>query len=536
MVQISSAKDQTDKFPIEKLLESSAFPHAVKDIQIVETHISYVVLTGEFAYKIKKPVHFDFVDYSTLENRREFCRQELTLNRRYCPDIYLDVVPILESSGHFHVGKPLTGGGPVSEASGDNDAPGTADAPVEYAVRMKQFSQESILDHLINETDFDPGLISQFADSVARFHQAEPAVSLDDIDGELVKIRDEVNDNFALLEAPLAATSTAQIMAALKQWSVDEFDRLRQPMALRMQEGKFRKCHGDLHLQNIILHQGKLAPFDGIEFNPDLQIVDVFNEVAFPFMDLLEHKRPDFAWRFLSAYLERDGDYRHLDLIRFFAVYRAMVRAKVTWMNCQNQTAAGLHSVAPNVDPGGLPDSHPWDRYLVVAHQLTQPAEPKLSITFGFSGSGKSTRALVEIGRSGGIQIRSDVERQRIKTEQTSANLYDSQTTDRVYHKLLADAELILAAGYSVVVDATFLALRHRAEFKKLAHRMGREFEILACDASFNESVARIKNRTDDPSEATIEVLKQQMDHFDPLTAEEQACVAPAEGSNSSQE
>lgn len=501
---------ERNRFPIEKLLQPAAFPHPVSRLTVMETHISWIVLTGKFAYKIKKPVAFDFVDYSTLEHRRLNCEKEVVLNQRYSEGIYLEVVPIVQERGQFRIGDPGQ----------------TEPEPLEYAVKMTEFSQENILAHQLKESEIPVEQMDQFAATLADFHQRENPIEINDLDEELNKIHAEVTDNFKLLGRSLRDTAQMQTLRAIENWSEEKFQRLSPRIRQRIAEGCVKKCHGDLHLNNIINFEGRLVPFDGIEFNEHLQNIDTLNEVAFPFMDLLAHGYDPHAWRLLNAYLEIAGEYRDLELLRFFAVYRAMVRAKVAWIHCQVKSSTSGHqsSWLKGDAPAGADHhhpAHPWDHYLEFAERNISPPQPRLWITFGFSGSGKSTRALEVVESKGAVRLRSDAVRQNFKKRGLQQPLYSNETTDDVYRQLLTEAQAVLEAGYSAVVDATFLARYHRNWFRNLAEHRGIEFGILACDASFGELCARIRQRTNDPSEATIAVLQQQMEKYDPLSEDE---------------
>lgn len=523
------------KFPIEQLLLPSAFPHAVSRITLIETHISWIILTGEFAYKIKKPVKFDFVDYSSLELRHQNCENELALNSRYSTGIYLDVVPIVVHEGRLRVLSPPSECTTVqSEDIQSTDIQNSE--PVEYAVRMKEFDQQAILANrlkksLENSSDPVPVVqLDQFARNVARFHLSESSLEITDVTAELDKLHTEVQDNFTLLRKSLGQTPQADQLERIAAWSESEFDRLSPLIRDRIVQGFVKRCHGDLHLNNIIFFNDHLVPFDGIEFNQHLQEIDTLNEVAFTYMDLVAHGHERHANRFLNAYLEETNCYSSLELFRFFAVYRAMVRAKVAWINCQvksstmGHASSWLKTDSPDSDTRVQP-VHPWDHYLDYADSSTQLTAPDLTITFGFSGSGKSTVAMQEVENRGAICLRSDVERMRMKDQPLTASLYAPETTDTLYRQLMSKAEEILNAGFPVVIDATFLSKYHREWAQKTAAKLKLDYRILACDANFGELCARIQNRKNDPSEATIAVLQEQMEQYDPLTEEEQRFV-----------
>lgn len=514
-------------FLIESLMDADVYPHEVSDIRIHETHISWVILTGPFAYKIKKPVVFDFVDYSTLERRKAFCEKELELNRRFAPNLYLGVVPIFEFDSKLVVGDELgvqqSGGSQAEKRLLANQA---NSHPIEYAVKMRQFRQEAIAAAMIKDGELIASDVERLGLDIAKFHESIECASLRLASVTSEKILADAIDNFTLLNTAFENDSRHQTVQHLEKWSAGQFWCRQSLFSARLAAGKVRRCHGDMHLNNIVHWDGRLVPFDGIEFNEDFQWIDVCSEIAFPVMDFAARGRADFGWRLLNAYLEATGDYRGLSVLRFYLVYRAMVRAKVTWLNPKNRTAEVRRKYS--TDPSHVdPLAGPWDKYLQAAVNFAFELKPSLSITHGFSGSGKSTVAMQEIARTGGVRIRSDVERQRLGGQLQTPNRYTPEMSDRVYELLLELARAVIEAGLPVVVDATFLNRGRRQDFARLANELQVEFRIIDCAAPFEELCQRIRNRGPDPSEATIEVLKMQMQTHQPLSREELGFVTP---------
>ncbi len=488
-------------FLIEELLCAAAFPHAVERLELMETHISWVILTGKYAYKIKKPVQFDFVDYSTLERRKNFCQQELQLNRRFAPDLYLDVVPISRAGPQLTIGDESQ--------------------PLAWAVKMREFPQDAILAQRLDHDELSPESVQRFGEELARVHAglatatpaARPCLT------ELIDRQSEENCEF--LREVFAGDRRLDLVRRLHHWSRWEYRYCQTFFEERLAAGKVRKCHGDMHLKNVLQLDGQVMAFDGIEFNDELQWIDVMSELAFPVMDFVARGRPDLGWRLLNAYCESSGDYDGVRVLRYYLVYRALVRAKVTWLNPQHHPVAGY---SPADDPAG-----PWDRYLKAAASFAFGMPSGLAITHGFSGSGKSTRALAFIQANGGIRIRSDVERTGMMEQSGNdpVEKYATETSDRVYQRLLELATMIIEAGFPVAVDATFLKIGRRQPFMQLAQQRQVPFQILDCDAPPEELRRRIKARYGDASEATIEVLKQQMASHDPLTTTELEYLSP---------
>ncbi len=489
-------------FLIETLLDPAAFDHPVDSLRLVETHISWVVLTGKYAYKIKKPVRFDFVDYSTLQRRRHFCELELQLNQRLAPDVYLQVVPITGTAEQPRIG----GNGPA----------------IEYAVKMFEFQQRDIFAQRIDQVGIAPAEIDQLATAIARFHQIARPLSMESPYGSPESVLLEAIKNFDAMRCPTEHDESAltprqgKLLDQLHLWTIREFNRCRPIFEFRRDSGATRLCHGDMHLGNIVRIGDQVEIFDGIEFNPSLQWIDCFNELAFPMMDLVHHGRSDLAYRLLNVYLDETGDYGGLGVLQYYLVYRAMVRAKVEWLRRQQ-------SAAPRSD---LPQP-PEKPFLDLAHELQRAATPFLFITHGLSGSGKTTRALGLAERHGAIRIRSDVERHRLylgRDEKAIHQKYSREMNQAVYGHLLRLSSRILRYGFPVIVDATFLSRKSRRLFMKLADCVGVKFGIVDCQAPTEVLAERIRRRHGNASEATVDVLQQQIRSQQPLTEQEQTC------------
>lgn len=353
------------------------------DAELIETHISWVLLSGKFAYKIKKSLNLGFVDFSTLARRHFCCQEELRLNRRLAPDVYLDVIAI---TGTIEL--------PLFSGSGEI---------IEYCVKMRRFSQEGLLSHhpkLITER-----LVASLAGDVAGFHadidRAGPQLEY----GSPERIIRPVLENFEQIQTLLDDSTLEDLLSELRRWTVSRFQLLRGTMERRKSEGFVRECHGDLHLGNIALEADRLIIFDGIEFNPDLRWVDTMSELAFLLMDIEEKGSSRLSWRLLDSYLEITGDYRGLEMLNFYIVYRAMVRAKVSSLrSAQSDTSeAERRALAADVH-----------RYLETAQKHTHAQAVALLITHGLSASGKSTYCRQLLEQLPAVRLRSDVERKRL--------------------------------------------------------------------------------------------------------------------------
>ena len=496
---------------IQGLLKPDIYHHETHSIRLIETHCAWVVLTGLYAYKIKKPVNFGFLDFSTLEKRKFYCQEELRLNRRFAPDIYLEVVTI-------------TGTLACPQIGGDGQA-------LEYAVRMRQFPDNGLLSQLATRQALETGHIDQLIDTVSNFHRHADKAGADDDFGNPGKIHHWVRENFQHIQPLLTSMNEKADIEQLQHWSEKEYTRLITVLQQRKQTGAVRECHGDLHLGNITLIDGRVTPFDCIEFNPELRWIDVVSEIAFVLMDLDERGLPRYSHRFLNGYLQQTGDYAGLAVLPYYLVYRAMVRAKVAKLRCQQtQPGATEHAQA----------EAEYRQYLQLALRYTARPRAVMVIMRGLSGSGKSTVARNLCEQTGMIQLRSDVERKRqagLAATDTSHSgidngLYSSDKTTETYRQLGTLAKSVLEAGYSALIDATFLKRQHRDQFRAQAAASGTPFLIIECFAPDNELERRILTRQAsqrDASEATLEVLHAQQAIDEPLGDAEQPYLLRAD-------
>jgi aminoglycoside phosphotransferase family enzyme/predicted kinase len=463
--------------------------------RVVETHVSWVLLDGSFAWKIKKPVKLPFLDFSELATRARLCFEELRLNRRLAPALYVDVVAI-----HGTPAAPrLDGGGPA----------------IEYALRMHQFPPGALLSEQLAAETLQPEHLDRLAVRLAAFHAGAEVAGLDSpwgtpeaVEGDSMRAL----DGLALHGAPAADCD------ALRTWLQAQAARLRPVWLERRRAGRVRECHGDLHLANAVLLAGEVTAFDCLEFDPALRWIDVFSDIAFLAMDLLAHGRGDLAFRFLNAYLDDSGDHAGLPVLRWYLVYRALVRALVARI----RSSQGTEHAGPD--------------HLALALRLATDGDARLLITHGVSGSGKSWVAQRLLQQAQAIRLRSDVERKRLfglRALDASARLvpggiYGQGATRRTYARLREAAALALAAGQRVIIDAAFLRRDERDDFRRLAQACRVPFTLLHCRAPtalLRERVRARSERADDVSEADLTVLDRQLAGAEPLAAEEAAAA-----------
>ncbi|SEO89692.1 AAA family ATPase [Aquisalimonas asiatica] len=485
MTELTAAQHRT---LCERLQEPGRYPHPVAQVTTVRTHISTLLLTEHYAYKLKQPLDLGFLDFTTLEQRRHACDEELRLNRRLAPELYLQRIAI--------TGTPddpvINGDGPL----------------LDWAVQMRRFDDRRLLDTLLDQGELDTGMLDDIAAQVAAFHGQAAVAGPDSPLGTPAAVAEPARDNLASLAEALGDDHR---IAHLRDWTEQQLTALTRLMTDRHAGGHIRECHGDLHLGNIVAINDRPVIFDGIEFSDALRWIDTINEVAFLDMDLRSRGRPELAARFTNAYLEHTGDYNAVALLPFYRVYRALVRAKVNALRLQDADAETRDAAHRAVE-----------RYLAVAEEDTRARAPRLFLMHGLSGSGKSTVAAAIVERTGAIRLRSDVERKRLhaldRATRTGAGvgegIYDNTASERTYQRLETLAAGLLHAGADVVVDAATLGRSERDRFRRLAAAAGVPFTLVDCRADEAELRRRITDRQRagrDPSEADTSVLDHQL-------------------------
>jgi aminoglycoside phosphotransferase family enzyme/predicted kinase len=493
-----------DKLPltIRHLLRPDAYPHPTSGpVVLVQTHISYVLLTGPYVYKVKKPVDLGFVDFSTLERRRHFCEEEVRLNRRGAPGLYLGVVPIARGDG--------AGAGLVLGGSG---------RAVEYAVKMRQFPEEGVFSRLLARGALGESDVEQLAATVAAYHAdapRQPTGRFGRPDDLLAGIREDHRQS----ERFFGRFQTRDRLDVTDAFTERFVSSHRDLLAARLAGGHVRECHGDLHLGNICRWEDRTLLFDCIEFNERYRWIDTMHDAAFTAMDLEARGRRDLATAFINAYAELTGDWDGLRLLPLYLCRYAYVRAKVSSMLADE----------PEAEPSARESAgEAAKRYYELAHAYASPrgrGGGRLLVMCGPSGSGKSTIARALARRLGAAHVRSDAVRKHLAgvplRARAGADVYAPVMTERTYARLLELGTALAAEGHTVILDARYSRRAQRGPLIEAAAARGIPLRILHCTLPPELLVARLDRRQGDVSDATAELLEAQKEEAEPFAPAE---------------
>lgn len=501
----------------KKLIKSlrEILQHDSGQVDIFETHISWVLVSGAFAYKIKKAVKFDFLDFLTLKSRQFYCLEELRLNRRLAPGIYQAVVAI---TGNIDCPRLCDG-----LAAEDN--------PIEYAVKMRAFAQQALWSFRIPGGSIEAPEVDRLAEKMAHFHSQTACAPEPSPWSAPAALATLATENLDQIERYLDGEEGKTQMPALRHWNSCQNLSLKPVFEQRKADGFIRECHGDLHSGNILTMNGQVEVFDCIEFNECMRWIDVLSDIAFIWMDLQILGRNDLAARLLNRYLEISGDYEGCSVLRYYLIQRALVRCKVALLTA---SVSQFHS-----DAEGMQGLRAQARkYLDFAAEQTRPGPAAVIITHGFSGGGKSFIGKFLVELTGAIQIRSDIERKRSHGMAASCragalpgrDLYAPAVTRDTYSRLWVLAGSIARAGIAVVVDATFLKRQQRSLFQNLASALDIPFlivDVRASEPTLRRRIAARRQNGADPSDADWAVLADQLAGDEPLSAQEldRSCI-----------
>lgn len=490
-----------DDTTIQALQKASLYPHETSTMEVCQTHISWVILTGTIAYKIKKPVDFGFCDFTTLEKRKYFCELEVELNKRLAPQIYLGVVAI-------------TGTAESPEIDGDGPV-------IDYAIKMEQFDNRQLLSIVHKTEGLSRALLISIANQLATFHDMAETVSSNEPFGTPEYIWAPMQDNFQSLKTLEPSKSYAPQVDVIESWAKQQFKELKPLLEQRKAKGFIKACHGDIHLGNMVLHQGKPLIFDCIEFNDDFRNTDTVNDIAFLAMDLDDKGYQNLAHFFCNRYFEATQDVDGIKLLTFYKSYRAMVRAKVMALTTQ-----------------GVPDESAkiqlqadMKSFLELAQSYLDSPKPSLTITFGPSGCGKSHHTDSLLIETKAFRLRSDVIRKQMAgldpylqtPDSKKTDLYSESFTHKVYQELAKRSKTLLEANIPVIIDATFLKAWQRELFLNLSKELKVPFKILSFDSDPSKLKSRLndRNQTDQTSDADSSVLDKQLNWLEPLSESE---------------
>jgi len=489
---------------LEGLLRPSAYPYPLEHVELLETQLSWVLLAGERVYKLKRPVQYPFVDQRLLPRRAWLCHEEVRLNRRFAPQLYLGVCPITAGQDGACIG----GTGPV----------------LDYAVVMRAFDRREQLDQLILGKRLEAGEIERLGSLLARTHRQLP--------------RQELPAGPSAAQSPCAALAqnarecvvaarpfgTSRRCAAVAERLASECERRVEVLRWRAEAGCIRECHADLHLSNVVRIGGALQPYDCLEFDPALRWIDTALDIAFLYADLLGYGEAGIAARFLNAYLSASGDYHANAVLPLYAADRALVRAKV--MALQISGAHGPLTV------GGQLLRRRHERYLAVAEEALRPRGGRCLLMTGLPGSGKSWLAARLVEPLGAVVLRSDVERKRLaglepldhSPSAAAQGLYRPEFTAQVYERLAQCAAEVLAGGRDVIVDANFGKRQQRHRLAELCRRLSVPLTVVQCEAPWpvlQQRIAARRGGEGDASDADLAVLERQRAAREPITGDE---------------
>jgi len=501
------------------LLRPGAYPHPVARVKRVTTHLSWVLVAGEWAYKIKRPVQFSFVDFSSVEQRRHYCEEELRLNRRFAPALYERVARI-------------TSGPDGARVDGEG-------ALLDYAVVMRSFEQNEVLAERVHAGVATASELATFGASLARMHAAAPRPEPDSPAGTstAVAVAMARNASECLVATRVFGNQAEVALLAGEQRKL--LGRMVSRLDDRLLAGRVREGHGDLHMGNVVRQQGVLLAFDALEFDADFRWGDVAQDVAFLCADLRAAGHPELAQAFLNGYLQVSGDYGLLQVLELYIADRALVRAKVmALLAAGSPTAHALHELQQQ-------------KHLQVASEALAARQPACLLMHGPSGSGKSWLAAQLAGPCRAVVVRTDVERQRMaalatrrdaaaglapagRAMQATGNQHGHYGPDPVrttYARLRDCALAALQGGQNVILDATYSLRAERTGIAELCRAQGAPLVVIDCQAPQDllaQRVAARLGRQDDASEATLDVLKRQLAASEPLATSEGLQVVAA--------
>ncbi len=483
---------------IDAMKKTDFYPHHPAEVEFIQTHISYVFIAGNFVYKVKKHLQFDFLDFTTLKKRKFYCEEELRLNKRLASDTYLDVVAISEDAqGNLTLGEEIK--------------------IIDYAVRMKKLPADRMLKTLLFRGLADENIIDKVAGKIASFHQEARTGSHIDEMGKITNIRHNHEENFAEVLKYINVTIPEYQYKFIQEY-VNKFLAEKETLfEKRVADHKIRDCHGDLHLDHICINS-EITIFDCIEFNERFRLGDVAQDVAFLTMDIDFNGYPLHAENFVQSYIRYSGDTDMLTLLNFYRCYYAYVRGKVTSFRLSQREIS--HNERLEIMKTAK-------RYFDLAYAYaTRLDKPVLILTTGLMGSGKSNQAKIIAERLGAELICTDVLRKEtfeIKSaerryEDFGQGIYSAEISRMIYQKVFDMAQEKLKRGKAVIIDGSFKKHEERQRAMELAKGLGIRFYILYCVCPDEITKKRLERRVmenDNASDGRWELFQKQRDDFD---------------------
>ena len=482
---------------LKALLRIETYPDNPTSVDMVQTQMSFIFLTGKYVYKIKKPVNLGYLDYTTLENRKYFCYQELELNQRLCPHVYLEVIPITELKGRIN----LRGKGKI----------------IEYTVKMKQLPGDRMMDYLLKESQVTGEMIQQVAQKMAGFHQnagTNPEISSF---GKLDAIMVNINENSAQTEKYIDISISPHEYQKINEFNSKFTHDNQMLFKKRVNDDRIRDCHGDLHAAHVCFSEG-VQIFDCIEFNDRFRYCDVASEIAFLAMDLERYEHAELGNLFVEYYVKYSGDKELYHLLNFYKCYRAYVRGKVESFKLDDR-----HMPRNELKKAAIAAKN----YFHLAYRFTM-SQPLLIIVSGLMGTGKTTIAESLHDNTGFTIVSSDVTRKKLAgipiTEHRFAEfdtgIYSPDFTQKTYQAILTEARTLLQQGKSVILDASFQRREDRNLAYLLATELKSDFLIIECTLNEVEIKQRLEMRMsqNSVSDGRWEIFRTQQAYFDKIT------------------
>lgn len=485
---------------IQALLKRQAYPEQTRKIELVQTQMSFLLIGDNYVYKVKKEVNLGYLDYTTLEKRLFFCQREIELNKRLCPESYLEVVPITRDKSDI----AIRGKGEI----------------IEYAVKMRRLPEKAMLNSLLAANLVTTEMLARVAKKLAAFHEKAETNAEINAFGNIETIRQNTSENFEQTEKYFGATISQAKFGHIKAYTARFIKDNTALFNKRIAEGRIRDCHGDLHAAHICLTNG-ICIYDCIEFNDRFRYSDIAAEVAFLAMDLDHYGRADLSRSFVNAYIASSQDKELKKLLNFYKCYRAYVRGKVESFKLD--------------DPYITADEKRKTRqvassYFDLAYAYTR-SKPTLFITVGLVGSGKSTLAQALAQRLGLVVISSDITRKRLagipssehRFDEFDSGIYSAKFSRLSYDTMFDEAKNRLSEGDSVIIDASFIKAKERLKVKELAKEANADFIIIECTLDEKTTKERLERRLKEgsTSDGRWDIFQPQKKAFEPVASSE---------------